>query len=227
MLSMIMSSSYLVLSAPDGVQIVSNSTTVRNSTPATSLATAGGSFTTLVLNGTFQNPRWKAFVGNISGSMTLDDSSNQTIYDWDFAIVTGEVFASRSNNINWDNIGCLDDAVLTAEETAINFDTSRPDSINKTFNDTVHQEFMVAGTTLAASSCRSIATFVNDARQTLDENAEFQQIALDDDSAAVYATILENDQTGYNGNNFDFQMIVPDDETTGVNTPYYFYAELG
>jgi hypothetical protein len=182
----------------------------------------------MTLNGTFQNPRWKAFVGNISGSLTLDDSTNQTIYDWDFAIVTGEVYASRSNSVDWGNVDCMDNNILSAEETAINFDTSKVDSINQTFNDTTHAEFMVAGATMPGSSCRAIATFTNDARQAVTDTADFQEILLDDDNVAVYATLLENDATGYDGTStFDFQMIVPDDETIGVDTTYYFYAELG
>ncbi len=225
---MMLSSAYLVMSEPEGVKIVSNSSYTKNITPATSLATEGGSFTTLILNGTFQNPRWKAFVGNISGSLTLDDSSNKTIYDWEFAIITGEVYASRSNSIAWSNIGCVDDTVLSSEEAAINFNTTKVDSINNTFNKTVHAGFMVAGTQISSSSCRAIATYVSDSAQASSESADFQEILLDDDSVVVYTTLLENDAVGYDGTStYDFQMIVPDDETSGVDTTYYFYAELG
>lgn len=225
---LMVSSTYLVLSEPEGATIQSNSTSIKNATPATGISTEGGSFTTLVLNGTFQNPRWKAFVGNVTGSLTLDDSINRTIYDWQFTTITGEVYASRSNSITWSNVGCMDNTVLASEESAINFNTGRVDSINNTFNNTVHAQFMVAGTTITNSTCPAIATYVSDTSQAVTEAADFQQIALDDDSVVVYAALIENDQIGYDGSStFDFQMILPDDETAGVDTTYYFYAELG
>jgi len=227
-IGLLMSSSYFVLSDPQGVTIVSNSTETKNATPATSLTTAGGSFTTLVLNGTFQNSRWKAFVGNISGALTLDDSSNSTIYDWDLAVVTGEVYASRSNNVNWGLVDCLDDTRLSTEETALSITTSKEDSINSTFNDTIHSSFLVAGNAITNSTCRAIATYVNDAAQAPTEDANFQEVLLDDNTNVIYTSLLEQDQTGYDsGSTFDFQMIVPDEETAGVDTTYYFYAELG
>jgi hypothetical protein len=213
---------------PQGVIVTSNSTVTPPDVGAASVTTTGGSFTTLVLNGTFQNPRWKAFVGNITGTLTLDDALNQTIYDWDLTVVTGEVYASRSSSINWNNIACADNATLNAEEAAISFNSSKIDSINNTFNTTTHAGFLVAGVNIPNSNCRAIATYIDDQRQTVDENADFQQILLDDDSELVYATILEVDEIGYDGNSrFDFQMILPDEETAGVDTTYYFYAEIG
>ena len=170
----------------------------------------------------------KAFVGNITGKLTLDDSTSSTIYDWDLTTITGEVYATRSSSITWANVACADNTVLNAEETSINFNDAKVDSINNTFNETIHKEFMVAGTTITNSTCRAIATYVNDEAQTVDENADFQEVLLDDNSNLIYAGLLEQDATGYDGNStFDFQIIVPDDETSGVDTTYYFYAELG
>lgn len=218
----------IAFAVPEGVNIVSNSTEIPTENPGASVTTAGGSFTTLVLNGTFQNPRWKAYVGNISGALTLDDGGASTIYDWDLTVITGEVYASRSNSVTWSNLDCADNATLNAEEATLNFDSGKIDSINNTFNTTTHAGFMVAGQTITNSNCRAIATYVNDARQTVDENADFQIVLLDDDSELVYASILEQDQTGYDGSStYDFQLILPDDETSGVDTTYYFYAELG
>ena len=43
---------------------------------------AGGTITTMVLSAVQQNDKWKAYVGNVSGSLTLDDSNGYTIYRW-------------------------------------------------------------------------------------------------------------------------------------------------
>ena len=42
---------------PSGVEITYNATETAVQAPASSLTTAGGTFTTLILNGTYKNPR--------------------------------------------------------------------------------------------------------------------------------------------------------------------------
>ena len=219
---------FLATGLPGGVEILLNETD--NITPAAAAAvtTAGGSFTTMNLNVTQQNPRWKAYVGNVSGDLQLRDSNNYTIYDWDLVTVTGEVFASRSNDISWVDIQCLTEANLLSEEEFLNITTSAVDSLNKTFNNTIHTSFWIGSTQITNSSCRAIATYVNNQAQAASETADFQEILLDDTSNFVYATILEQDQAGYDsGKTFDFQMILAEDEYASTPTTYYFYAEIG
>lgn len=212
---------------PSGVNIVSNITETPNITPATSLTTAGGSFTTLILNGTFQNPRWKAYVGNISGILTLDNSAGNTIYNWNLSSITGEIYVSRNNTINWPSINCTTTARISAEQTFLNMNGSSVDSINRTFNSTIHRSFYVATTNIQSSTCRSIATYVNDARQTLTENSVFQEVLLSDTyTNIIYATLLNDDTVGFDGSRYDFQLIVPEDDTKTTPTTYYFFAEL-
>lgn len=215
-----------VLGQPSGVNIISNITEQPNETPASSLTTAGGTFTTLILNGTFQNPRWKAYVGNISGMMTLDNAAGYSIYDWNLTTINGEVYVSRNSSISWSTIGCSTPARISAEQTFLNHQYSSVDNINNTFNRTVHKGFYVATTSIGNSTCRSIATYVNDSRQTESENAAFQEILLTDTNNIVYATLLENNRQGFDVGLYDFQMIVPEDDTKTTPTTYYFYAEI-
>jgi hypothetical protein len=91
----------LVLAAPQGASITYNYTENATIRPADSHTAAGGSFTTLVLNITSQTSKWKAYVGNVSGKLTLDNSRNMTIYDWALTSVQGEVYVSRNNSINF------------------------------------------------------------------------------------------------------------------------------
>ena len=217
----------LVMGAPEGPTIVSNTTESPTPQSAASQTTAGGSFTTLILNATTQTLKWKAYVGNITGTLSLRDAQNFSIYDWDLTTITGEVYASRNNTIDWDSIRCANQTEITEEENHLNIATSAVDSINSTFNDTIHTSFFVGTTPISNSTCRSIATYVNDTAQTADENADFQLILLSDTQRRVYATILEDDVQGYNNGAFDFQMIVAEDPTTSVPSTYYFWAELG
>lgn len=215
-----------VFGQPTGLNILSNVTETPDATPASSLTTAGGSFTTLILNGSFQNPRWKAYVGNISGVLTLDNAAGYSIYDWNLTTINGEVYISRNSSVTWSTIGCATPTRISAEHTFLNHAYSSIDNINNTFNRSIHRGFYVSTTQITNSSCRSIATYVNDARQTDTENAAFQEILLTDNTNLVYATLLENNRAGFDNAQYDFQMIVPEDDTKVSPTTYYFYAEI-
>ncbi|MDD9954108.1 MAG: hypothetical protein OXR66_07275 [Candidatus Woesearchaeota archaeon] len=217
-----------IAAEPSGVDILSNTTESPTPQTAASLTTAGGSFTTLILNATTQTLKWKAYVGNISGDVKLEDAANYSIYEWDLTTVTGEVYSSRNTSIDWSSIGCANQGNITAEEGDLNIVTTAVDSINSTFNNTVHTSFYVGPTLIVNSTCRSVATYVNDSAQAITEAADFQEVLLADaDSNFVYTTILEEDAQGYNNGAFDFQLIVAEDPTTTSASTYYFYAELG
>jgi hypothetical protein len=223
----ISSNSGTTFALPTGTTIVSNTTDLPASSAASSLTTAGGSFTTLVLNGTYQNPRWKAYVGNITGILTLDDSNSYTIYDWNLTSINGEVFVTRNSTISWSSVNCTTTQKISSEDQFLNINGSSVDSINRTFNSTAHRSFYVGTNHILNSTCKSIATYVNDTRQSASENAAFQEVLLTDTSTnIIYATLINDNTLGYNNGKYDFQMIVPEDETKVTPTTYYFYAEI-
>jgi hypothetical protein len=226
MLIILLGSAMFSIADPTGATIVSNTSQTPTSASAGTVTTAGGSFTTLILNATMQTPRWKAYVGNASGRFSLQDATNMSIYDWDLAAVSGEVYASRNNSITWSSIRCAVNATVATEQVQLNITTTKEDSINRTFNNTVHRGFYVGTTLIANSTCRAIATYVNNSRQAAAENASFQEILLDDTQRLVYVTLLEQDRQGYNNAPFDFQMIVAESEFNPSPSPYYFWVEL-
>ncbi len=212
---------------PTGVDIVLNETETIMPDPAAELTTAGGTFTTMVLNGTFQTPRWKAYVGNVSGRLALADSVSRTIYDWDLAVVSGQVYVSRHEEIDWSTITCADEQSILDEQSVLNIDVASVDSILNTFNETIHRGFFVGTVPITNSSCRAIATYVEDAKQPPSEEATFQEILLRDNAnKLVFATIIEQGQVGYDGNLYDFQLIVPEDPVSFDPTTYFFFAEI-
>jgi len=220
-----------------------NITHIKNETGLVTVATeylntTGGSITTMVLNATTQNLRWKAFVGNVTGTLTLDDAAGYTIFDWgESATVSGTIFATRSPNaINWDNINCTwwvtgdpnNRSVEEYENDQMNH-TSPVDNLTATFKQQDHSQFYVHTTLIEADSCYSIHTYINDSPQSTD----FEEIMLYDgtnytNGNIVYATILEQDVLGFDNETYDFQMIVPENGAQGFksSTPYYFYTEL-
>ena len=77
---------------------------------------------------------------------------------------------------------------------------------------------------IAANQCPTLNTYINNVSQDTD----FEEMALYDSTSIIYATILENDLAGYDGQTYDFQMLVPENGSQGFTgaTPYYIYVEL-
>lgn len=217
------------------LRYISNETAV--STSGTKINTSGGSVATVVINGTSQNLRWKAFVGNVTGKLSLDDAQSNTIYDWSLSSISGEVYATRfSGAVNWSSIRCAYESTMRQENYIMNH-TSRDDNISATFAQKSHSQFYVGTANIAANSCYSIRTYVNSSPQS----SRFEEILLYDGTAAwaftqspsnfrhvIYSTILEQDKYGFDNQTYDFQLIVPERGHAGwsSSTAYYFYAEL-
>lgn len=208
---------------PDSFSISSNET--KSVAPAQMVNVSGGRILSLNITSNTQNPRWKAFVGNVMGSFTLDDASGSTIYNWSVSSVTGRVYSTRtSGTVSWSGISCATTNDLETENAGMNH-TSAEDNITATFSDTTHDLFWVGGVSITANTCPTLNTYVNNVTQ----DSSFEEMVLDDGSNLVYATILEEDETGYDGESYDFQMIVPENGATGFNgaTAYYLYVEIG
>ncbi|MEM4260234.1 MAG: hypothetical protein QXG00_03285 [Candidatus Woesearchaeota archaeon] len=187
---------------------------------------AGGTITTLVLNTNQQNDAWKGYVGNITGTLSLMDSLNFTLYDWSITSFTGEVYATTNNTVNWLTVACSDYTIISNQYSSLNMAESDVDSINKTFNNTIHATFSVGAVQIANSTCKSISTYVNSSKQTISEDMNFQEVLLTDTVNLIYASLLEINERGYNNETFDFQMIVPDTDSGALTTTYYFFVEL-
>lgn len=219
---------YSAWADPSGTSISSNSTDPGGTSTAANRSDEGGTITTLVLNAVQQNTKWKAYLGNITGTLTLDDSNGQTIFDWSLAAagISGEVYVTRASSITWANTNCSTIGTINTEHTALGISGNSVDSINATFNETTHPEIVVAGLTISANQCNyASSTFVSDARQA-QASATFPEVLLQDGTNLIYATPINQDQTSYDGSTTaDFQLIVADDPTV-TDTTYFFYAEI-
>jgi len=221
----ILSLSSFVIATPtgsSGINITANETMTL--TAGEEINISGGIISKINLTASVKNPHWKAFVGWIDGKYTLDDSSGSTIYDWTLASTGGEVYATRTSGIaNWSAIRCANSTEITAEEVALNH--SGDDNISSTFTaDNNTETFLVGTTQFQAGDCYSTNTYVGGIKTT-----EFEEVLLHDTSDLIYATILEEDETGFDGTAYDFQMIVPEIAIDGWSgsTSYYLYVELG
>lgn len=218
----------MAAAVPVGPTVLYNSTTNATPRPAASIVTAGGTFTTLTLNTTGQTYRWKAYVGNVSGKLVLADAANTSIFDWTVTSVTGEVYATRSSSsLDWTTVSCAGTALIDSEDVYMNMSLVSPDTINSTFNNTVHKGFYVGGTRVQNNTCRAIATYVNGVAQAPSQSAAFQEVLLADASSnLIYATLVSPYTIGYNNQRYDFQMILAENEYHVTPTTYYLYVEL-
>jgi hypothetical protein len=216
--------SSFVIAQPSGTTITYNSTGDIPDIEPANRTDDGGTITTLILDALQQNYKWKAYVGNVTGTLTLDDSDGNTIFDWALAQedITGEVYSSRSDSVNWGSIACTSVGTINDEHTFLNMNGGSVDSINATFNETTHPPITIGTTTV--NSCPATSTFVSSTRQA-QGSADFPIVLLHDNSNLVYSTLINPSTTGYDGSTFDFQMIMANDPSS--STLYYFYVELG
>ncbi len=214
------------LAVPTGASITSNSTDYGPTRSPSSITTNRSTITTMVLNAIQQDPHWKAYVGNVTGTLALQDAANNTIYDWtSLTTPTGEVYASTDGSLDFSSVACAAAGTITTEQTAMNMTATDPDNIGNTFNSTAHTPTLVAGTTL--SGCNMTSLYVNSASQGKVNTSDFQEFLMQDaGSNLVYVSIIDNNKVGYNGKTYDFEMIVAESHVATPHT-YYFYMELG
>ncbi|MBU0979447.1 MAG: hypothetical protein KJ709_01455 [Nanoarchaeota archaeon] len=126
-----------------------------------------GNITWMQVNASTITQAWAGFLGNVTGVVTLDDSNNKTLYDWQIAKPRGEVYAVEDGVINWTttNVLCWNYTVgHDAEEylhyleyqggassakvayVGLNISADDYDSVNNTFvNTRTHKNFYVGG----------------------------------------------------------------------------------
>ena len=217
-----------VLASPNGagtVAQVSSSNGPSAGTPANHSAIAGN-VTELTISGNSITQSWQGYFGNISGAIQLSDASGNPMYNWSLASPQGEVFASTSNSVSWESIECFNwTANGTALETSYNINDS-VDGVNETFSvANNHVEFTVGTITLDANTCMSADIFDSTGASV---NGNFEEVLLSDTTNTVFASLLEEDLSGFNNISHDFQMLVLEDGHSGdTNTEtYFFYIEL-
>jgi len=223
---------------PTGAGVTNLSTETYSVSPE-SRQDAGGTITTLTLDATQQLNAWKAYVGNITGTLVLRNSDGWSIYEWSMnsSTLSGNIFVSRNDSLNWSSgaIRCANSSIIDSEQSFLGMNSSASYSINRTFNYTTHKTMSISGVgAIQNSTCPSTATWVNGSAQTVTETSYFQEILLTDLNNLIYATFIDQDAWGYNNNasvngttvTYDFQLIVAENRSSSVGTVYYFYADI-
>lgn len=233
---------------PQGPNVLNISSSGRNAAnldPITMVAKAGN-VTGIVIDGTKVTESWQGYYGNITGTITLDDADNYTLYDWSLPNPEGEIYASNGSSVDWNLIYCINvsqegsnpekpDGTVTGIngtqiELLFGINNTDKDGLDETFNDTYINDtgFRVGATTLSTTDgCSMAHPYVNGL-----SSEDWKELLLSDNTSIIFTSIIKNDHNGFqdgSGDLFDFQMIVlenghygSEDETSN----YYFYVEL-
>ena len=218
---------------PSGANYTGEVTTTAPTSDPESHAAQAGNVTRLDIYGTTVTQSWQGYYGNVTGTIQLADSNDKILYNWSLTSPEGEVYASTngSGEINWGNIACFDLATNHESlETFFNISTDDVDGINETFSDAnTHAAFYTANHLFAAGDCPATYMFTETGEGSA---GEFEEVLLTDQSDTVqviFASLLEEqDVQGFDGEYYDFEMIVLENGhgTDTSPTNYYFYVEL-
>jgi len=207
---------------PAALTAISTATRDVNSTIVANISAVGGNVTELNIESLTITTFWQGYYGNVTGQVVLDDAVGNRFYNWTTATIAGEVYASRNQTIDWDDLNCSNVTDRAEEEFDINMVASDADSITNTYNSTTHPAITVAGRTIAANTCYSTYGYQRNVSGAL---ANFTMVLLNSVNDTVYTTIINDSIMGFNGNVYDYELLVAEDEAAGV-TPFYFWVEL-
>lgn len=233
-MAMMLAASY-VFAAPTGVSIAATSSARSGaSTGAGTVYAEAGNMTLLEINGSAASQSWQGYYGNISGNFTLASGTGAdagTLYNWPLGSVSGEIYSSRHSGISFDPVACSNATLIAAEENTLNMEPGSGENISDTFSTSNHHPtFSVGSNSITdAATCFTALTYSNNATQS-GTDVYFPEIMLNDESHQVYwAVIINSSGTGFNGKEWDFQMLLPEDghgAAADTRTQMYFWAEL-
>jgi len=225
-------------------------------TPQTTTADTAGNNSAFAGNTTYisitafsSTQAWQGYFGNVSGTIQLADASDNIIYNWTLAEPQGEVYSSTNSTITWPNIQCFNFTAnvtgsagaagatnlagtnLSVLESRFNILTDDVDGVNETFSFTPsgdgHDAFTTANLQFSAGECLSTKVYSPSGPVA----NQFEEIIMYEPAttSVVFASLLEEGTlNGFNSQDNDFEMIVPEDGhgTDTSTTTYYFFVEL-
>lgn len=237
---------------PQGPNTLNISGSGRNpaNTEPIAVTAKAGNITALVIDGTRVTESWQGYYGNITGTITLDDSNNFTMYDWSLPNPQGEVYASNHSSVTWESVYCMNlshkrplggdsttasgsiyyNINMTQIELNYGINLTDKDGLNETFNDTYTDPtgFRVGSVTIDyEDGCSMTHPYL-----TQLYNTAWQELLLTDNTSLIFTAIIRDNADGFqDGSNdiMDFQLMVLENGHYGSEdavSTYYFFVEL-
>ncbi len=247
---LILQISFVLAVQPFGANYTQINSTRALADQAESIEAQAGNVTEINIIGFTTTQTWQGYFGNISGTIQLADALDNVMYNWSLASPQGEIYASTSSSISWENIQCLNYTAdgtrsdesgnggttsqygtnLTQLESLFNIDSDDMDGVDETFNlqgENTHNTFYTNNLEFSEGECPNTRLFSN---AGLGEDDKFEEVLLYEPTtqSVVFASIINEDVMGFDNRSHDFEMLVLEDghDTNTATTPYYFYIEL-
>ena len=231
---------------PYGVRNINKGASSRSNTssypPANLTDVTAGNITEINLTGISTTKAWAGYYGEITGTITLENSDGYVFYNWTANEPKGEIYACTNDTITWSAISCFEfdgsagNFDVDAAEAWYGIEDDDEDGINETYTDDTNLEFRVGTHLITANTCPATNAYQDNAGAQSAVDGNFENVLLTDDDSLIFVTIIENDEadnstdiTGYDGSTHDFQLLVAEDGHDGeedATTTYYFWAEI-
>jgi len=216
----------IALAKPNGVSTLNEIKSERASADnATANNATAGNVTELTIFGYSTTQSWQGYFGNVTGTIQLADADDNIMYNWSQASPQGEIYASTNSSLQWTGVSCyiLNGSNITDLEDSFNINSSAADGVDETFNRNDHAEFYTNSIHFTAGQCNNTKVYDNTGTGAFDE-----VLLTDSASNIIFASILQEDATGFDSNTHDFEMLVLEDGHNGDTqiTTYYFWVEL-
>jgi len=233
---------------PNTLTVVNSTRYPQSNQSSYAVQAQAGNVTELIISQRRSTEAWQGYYGNITGTITLDDANNQTLFDWSLPNPTGEIYAANDSTVDWTKVFCYNLSQNSSEGPACNpsgcgstntsamelkfgINLSDHDGINETFNSTYTDAtgFFVGSVNFnAADGCSMANPFT-------DENsaAGWQEVMLSDNKSIIFTSLVRDSQNAYRGggadDKYDFQLLVLENGHVGselTTSTYYFFVEL-
>ena len=183
-------------------------------TGSDNLTTEGGNITSVNIASVSLTDRWAAFYGNVSGTINLTNGV-ASIYSWTWTATSGgKVCASTGSTVSG--------SASAATGTDINgfwAFGSAADNATNTFS------------TANCSMTLTNGVVTNTANVSHKGSSVYQTCAMfiggtSAKSNMFFCTAINTSGVAFNGQNANYELIVPTNSTAAATETYYFYAEI-
>ena len=182
-----------------------------------------GNVTQVNLVGDSNTQAWQGYFGNVTGAIQLGDSSSNILYNWSLSSPGGEVYAANRSSVDFTIIDCFDMANgVTTLESDWNIGASDADGVNETFNLNDHAGFFTGSVEHTSGECNNTKLYNSSGV------GSFDVVLLNETGGPIFASLLQEDGNGFDGDTYDFEMIVLEDGHSGDTSTdtYFFWVEL-
>ena len=219
----------IVSATPEGATMdVNVSATTKTPSTVDTDDAEGGYITGLNATVEQSTAKWQGYCGNVTGSITLQDSSSNAMFNWDWSAAKGGEVLATTGTPTWATVYNVTTTERDHASGGINYlwgwQTDQSDDADATFDDGTGS-VTVASTDIS----NTVATTAN---KILPIDQGWQTLVIADDDSVearddyIFVGLICNDKDGVFGSTADYQMIVPVTDTPDTTVTYNFYVEM-